>query len=53
MSSREKTILMKTYNFVRTINGLAAKLGMPERLNIVSPEDQKKEIDFAEALVKK
>ncbi len=48
----ERNILMNTFNYVRTINGLAEQLGLEERINIV-PEGMRREvIDFFKVINK-
>ncbi len=46
ISDHEKTLLMKSLNFTRTINGLALSLKIPERLNLISSENRGQNIDF-------
>lgn len=42
----EPNILLNALNFVRTINGLAAYLGMQERIALIPPEAKHAAIDF-------
>jgi len=48
ISEHEMTLIMKALNFVRTVNGVATTLDLPERLRMILPEDENKEIDFKE-----
>lgn len=45
----EKELIMKTFNFIRTINGLAIALDIPERIELLSSEDKDK-IDLTAVL---
>lgn len=47
----EQNKLLNTVNFVRGINGLAARLGVSERVEMV-PDDLKGKIDFFSAIAK-
>jgi hypothetical protein len=47
ITDQEKSICMKALNFVRTINGLSASLGMSSRLKLISSQVNDKEIDFS------
>jgi hypothetical protein len=49
LDSYDRGRLMNIVNFVRGINGLAARLGLPDRLEVV-PDDLKGKVDFFAAI---
>jgi hypothetical protein len=50
LDEHEKNILLNTFNFVRTINGLAEQVGVEKRINIVPEGIAQGNIDFLSLL---
>lgn len=47
LDDHEKSLMMKAMNFVRTVNGLATILGIDKKLDLLSDENRRKEVDFS------
>ena len=52
-NNEEHRFLMHTFNIVRTVNGLAEQVGIPERIDIVPEDMEKKDMDYWALLKKK
>lgn len=50
IDNHERNLLMKTLNFVRTVNGLAEFLGIDDRLDIIPERHADADIDFQKIL---
>ena len=50
LDEHEKNILLNTFNFVRTVNGLAEQVGVENRINIVPEGMVQGDIDFLSIL---
>lgn len=50
LDEHEKNILLNTFNFVRTVNGLAEQVGVEKRINIVPEGMTQRDIDFLSML---